>query len=196
MSKYSQTLAIGLVVMASLALPNQVIATSLYDKNKPVSLTADKRANKVGDTVTILVIENSQASSSAGTNADSGFAIDGQARAQDKDWRYGVGIGSSNNGDASTSRKGFIRSQITAVVTAIDANGNLSLKGSHTLTIDGETQKIELTGKARKTDIYANNTLLSNRLFEANIKYVGEGDVSSGKEPSGIYKLFKWIGLI
>ncbi len=196
MYKFIQSISTGLVLSVFLLQSSMVFSTSLYDKNKAVALTADKRASKVGDTVTILVIENSQASSSAGTNADSGFGVDAEARANDSDWKYGIGIGSSNSGDASTSRKGFIRSQITAVITEIDSNGHFLLKGSHTLTIDGETQKIELKGKARKTDIFANNTLLSSRLFDANIKYVGEGDVSNGKEPSGIYKIFKWIGLI
>ena len=184
------------MVLLAVSYTKQSTATSLYNKESYRSLTSDKRATKVGDTVTIIVMESSEAGSSAGIKSESGFDMDAKANVDEKSWSYGIGIDGSNKGDAQTSRNGFIKSQITAVVVSVDDNDNLLIQGQQTLTIDGETQKIEITGKARKTDIFSNNTLLSSRLFDANIKYIGQGVVSDGKEPSNIYKFFKWLGLI
>ena len=184
----------SLLVLMTLFI-NPANADSLFDKHKYKEITADQRAFRIGDTVTILVIETATARASAGSADNSGYKLSADASVDNKGWNYGLGVGSETKGNASTQRQGQFRAQITAVVTSIDENGNLVVSGKQSLTIDGEQQIIELTGQARRSDITSQNTILSSRLFDADIKFVGAGSVSKGKEEGVFSKIFKWLGL-
>jgi len=183
-----------ILTLALIVLP-KVEATSLYNAKTFRALTADKRALRIGDTVTIIVLETAQASASAGSADKSEFGFGAQAGVNEKNWQYGVGVNGNTKGTASTQRKGQLRAQITAVVIQVDENKNLIIQGKQTLTIDGEVQVIELSGRARRSDIASNNTLLSSRLFDAKISFVGNGDVTEGKEEGVFARIFKWLGL-
>ncbi|MFT4925227.1 MAG: flagellar L-ring protein precursor FlgH [Phenylobacterium sp.] len=188
-----------MVVLLLVLMEPPADATSLYDQKTFKDLTADKRAKVVGDTVTIIVLENAQATTSAGLAGDSEFAFSGGATINKKGWsydtNYGLGVGAQSDNNAVTKRVGSIRAQISVVVTAVDDNQNLQLQGKQLLTINGESQTIEVTGRARRSDIFSNNTLLSSRLFDADIKFVGQGEVTEGKEDGIFARLFKWLGL-
>lgn len=175
-------------------LAHPAAATSLYEEKSFNDLTSDKRAKVIGDTVTIIVIESAQATTGAGSADDSEFTFSGSAGANHKAWQYGLGVGSQTDGSAVTRRSGSIKAQISVVVVGVDDNKNLLLKGKQLLTINGESQTIEVTGRARRSDIFSNNTLLSNRLFDADIKFTGKGEVSDGKEAGIFARLFKWLG--
>lgn len=171
-----------------------VNATSLYQEKSFKALTADNRAKGIGDTVTIIVLENAQASSSAGSADGSEFGFTGNATVNQKGWNYGLGVGSQTDNNAITKRVGSIKAQISVVVTGVDDNQNLKLQGKQLLTINGESQTIEVTGLARRSDIFSNNTLLSSRLFDADIKFSGKGEVTKGKQQGVFARLFKWLG--
>jgi flagellar L-ring protein FlgH len=173
-----------------------VSATSLFNDADFKSLTSDKRARKVGDTVTIIVLENAQAKTSAGNSQDNGFSISASAQSPNGSWPYGVGMGSDHSGNAAIQRNGFIKAQITAVVKDKDKHGNLIVHGKQNISIDGEVQTIEITGSVRNSDIFSDNTLLSSRLFDANIIFTGKGPVSENQEGGIVYKVFNWLGLI
>ncbi|MBQ4862957.1 flagellar basal body L-ring protein FlgH [Pseudoalteromonas sp. MMG013] len=171
-----------------------VFATSLFDKKNFQQLTADKRAMKVGDTLTIMVLENAQAKSRSGNASAQDFSISAAANSPQGRWPYGVGLGTDQSGDAIISRNGFIKAQITAVVTAIDAHDNLVIRGTQNITIDGELQSIELKGRVRQSDILADNTLLSSRILDAKIIFTGE-DALSDSDSEGLFEqLFNWFG--
>jgi flagellar basal body L-ring protein FlgH len=57
-----------------------VSAQSLYDEATFQSLTSDRRALKPGDSLTVLVVENSSASASANTTTQKTGAITGNGR--------------------------------------------------------------------------------------------------------------------
>jgi flagellar L-ring protein precursor FlgH len=48
----------------------------------------------------------------------------------------------------------------------------------------------------RTEDISAANTILSNRISEANIEFTGQGDVSEAQRRSILYRITHWLGLI
>lgn len=174
---------------------------SEFDVSGYQSLTADKRAAEVGDTVTIIILENAQASSSAGNKAEGDFSMGVDASAKNKNGQplwgtdVDVGMSSQQQGDAANKRNGFIRAQLTAVVTAVGDNQILVIEGKQSITIDGEEQTIGIKGKARSTDISSQNTLISTRLFDSEISFTGQGEVSDGKDSGFLYKAMKWLGL-
>jgi flagellar L-ring protein precursor FlgH len=182
----------GLLLLCCISV---VQADSLYNEASFKALTADKRAGQPGDTVTILVMENAQAKSSAGTSIERDSAVQLQSRDNGGINQLGVGIGSSSDGDAAINRNGFVKAQITAVVQSKDQNGNLEVVGEQSITIDGEVQSISVTGWIRPTDISANNVVPSFRLFNARIRFSGEGQVSDGQKAGLLSRVMTWLGL-
>ncbi|CAH9051015.1 Flagellar L-ring protein [Pseudoalteromonas holothuriae] len=180
----------GLVIVLCAILSLNLYATSLFDESSFNSLTADKRAMSVGDTVTVIVLENAQAKSRSGTSNANDLSISATGSSPQGTWPHSLGIGAEYSGDAITSRNGYIKAQITAIVSEIDLHGNLVIQGAQNITIDGELQSIELSGRVRAVDIMANNTLLSSRIMNAKINFTGDEPESEGM----LSQLFTWLG--
>lgn len=83
------------------------------------------------------------------------------------------------SGTGTTSGSNTVTTELAAIVTHIEPNGVLALKGRTNVNINGNVTGIEVTGFARPQDIGPNNTLDSSQLADANIQYVGIGDINS-----------------
>lgn len=86
---------------------------------------------------------------------------------------------SNFTGTGTTSGSNTVTTELAAVVTQIEPNGVLALRGRTNVNINGNVTGIEVTGFARPQDIGPNNTLASSQLADANIQYVGIGDINS-----------------
>lgn len=86
---------------------------------------------------------------------------------------------SNFTGTGTTSGSNTVATELAAVVTHIEPNGVLALRGRTNVNINGNVTGIEVTGFARPQDIGPNNTLASSQLADANIQYVGIGDINS-----------------
>jgi flagellar L-ring protein precursor FlgH len=81
-------------------------------------------------------------------------------------------------------------------VIAIEPNGNLRIEGEQSLIVNGERQKIRITGMVRPEDISAANTVWSNRIANADLELLGVGVVSESQRQSVLYRVFKWLRLM
>lgn len=167
-------------------------------RNAAASLFSDYKASRVGDAITIIVVESSQASNnaetSAGRSSDLSFSFSG---ALDKTTLPEVKpqIGSSNefSGSGSTRTTGMIRTKISATIDSVLSNGNLVIKGSRKIAINGEEQLITIRGIVRNSDISADNSVLSYNISEAEINFEGSGLVNDAQKPGWLTKIFHWI---
>lgn len=162
-------------------------APSLFDPDRFRPLTADTKAFRVGDVVTVQVVE----SASAAANADTGSRRRGAATAQLNALKSGsattgagVELGGEFDGGGRTARTGKLLAQLSVTVREVLPNGDLRLDGEQLLTINGEQQRIQLQGRARPQDISDGNLVLSTRLADARIHYLGEGDLSARQKPA------------
>jgi flagellar L-ring protein precursor FlgH len=162
------------------------------------SLFADQKATRVGDAVTVLVVESSSASNDAQTSAEResniSFSAAGQAGTSTlPDVSLGVGSGNSFKGQGATSSRGSLRAKISARVDSVLANGNLVINGKRTIIINGEEQVITLAGIVRPSDIQADNSVYSYNISDAQIAFEGSGIVSRAQGPGWITKLLHWL---
>jgi flagellar L-ring protein precursor FlgH len=169
---------------------------SLVDPASYHALAADHRAYRVGDVLTVYVLEATRARSQAATDASS--AVNAGASVHSPNTRYDatLGLNASDSGGAQTTRVGELRTQVSAQVIAVDPNGALHIDGVQTLTINGERQTIRLTGMVRPEDVAADNTVLSTRIAHAELELVGAGVVSASQRQSIVYRALKWLGLL
>jgi flagellar L-ring protein precursor FlgH len=162
------------------------------------SLFSDQKANKEGDAVTILVIESSlaqnQSQTSAGKQSDLGFDLNGSFDASPVP-KVDVNIGSNNEfkGSGSTKTSGAIRTKISATIDSVLANGNLVIRGSKKIAINGEEQLVNIRGIVRTADIMADNSVLSFNISEAEISFEGSGMIDDAQKPGWLTKFFHWI---
>jgi flagellar L-ring protein precursor FlgH len=59
--------------------------------------------------------------------------------------------------------------------------------------VNGEEQRITLSGIVRPPDILADNSVYSYNIAEAHIAFEGNGIVTSAQGPGWITKLLHWL---
>jgi len=168
---------------------------SLYSDAEFQALTADKRRFQVGEVLTVMVYENASATSSAdtGTNRDSNVGVGVDLPS----WKRSAGatVSSDYNGTGRTQRAGRLLAQITVLVREVLPNGDLMVGGEQLLEINGEKQTIRAEGRVRPRDVTENNVVLSNRLAEARLAFVGDGVLGDMQRPRWWQKLLSLFGI-
>jgi flagellar L-ring protein precursor FlgH len=169
---------------------------SLIDPNQFRGLAADHRAYRVGDIVMINVLEVTRAKSQAATEAGSDLDLNVGLASPSTNYSASLGFGGGNASGAQTTRVGELRTQMSAQVVGVEPNGALRISGEQSLIVNGERQKIRLSGLVRREDIGADNVVWSNRIAGADIELVGAGVVSESTRQSILYRVFKWLRLL
>jgi len=187
--KYAGILLLGLTCSG-------LAAQSLFNPNQYRDLTADRKAYRVGDTLTVLIVQQVSAEARAGTRAQRNTDLSANYRDTAQPHNIDLGISASRKGDASTRRDGFVNATLTATVTAIDSIGRLRVSGNQEVIVNGEEQRISVAGFVRPDDIRADNTVLSPRLAEARVEISGDGNVSDVQAKGLIAKILGWLGLL
>lgn len=182
------------VTLAAMFWLGTAQAGSLYSEQQFRPLTADQKAHHVGDALTVLIYENSSASSTANTSTGRDGRTGLDIRGTGKSWGFGVSGGSQTDGRGRTQRGGQVLAQMTVTVKGISENGDLLIGGEQLLEVNNEKQQIKLQGRVRSADISEQNTVLSTRVAEAKISFVGEGDLAEKQRPSWWQRLLSWFG--
>lgn len=154
-------------------------AESLYDPGHYQALMADRRARQVGDVLTVQVVETSSAVTSADTGTRRGNNLSAQWGGRGGAAGVkGLSTQGDFNGGGQTQRSNRLLATLTVTVQDIAPNGELMVTGEQVLTVNDEPQKVTVTGRVRPRDITDGNMVLSTRLADARISYVGDGDIA------------------
>lgn len=173
-----------------------VLADDLYRAGEFRALTSDRRARNVGDVLTVLVVENSSASSSAGTSTEK--AADGGVRfvTPNRQRSYGLGLDENFDGAGKVSRTGKLLAQLSVNIVAVQPNGDLLVKGEQLIEINGEKQAINIEGRVRPVDVSEGNAVLSSRIADSRITYVGDGVLAESQRKGWLPRILTLLGLL
>lgn len=177
-------------------VPARAHCQSLIDPSAFRGPAADRRAYRVGDALTIYVLETSRARSQAGTDTDRGADISGGLRSPSTTYDVSLAARGKTKGAAETQRVGELRAQLSVRVVEVEPNGQLRVSGGQTLVVNGEQQRITLSGVVRPEDITAGNVVWSSRLADADVSLSGTGIVSEAQRRSLVSRIFHWLGLL
>ena len=83
---------------------------------------------------------------------------------------------------------------LTVNVTAVLPNGDLAIAGEQMLTVNDEKHKVKLSGRVRPQDVSGENAVLSTRIADARIDYVGDGDLTERQRRGWWRKVIDWLG--
>ncbi|HEX7640587.1 MAG TPA: flagellar basal body L-ring protein FlgH [Burkholderiaceae bacterium] len=171
------------------------VAEDLYSEKTYRPLASDKRAHLPGDAITIMIYENSSASTTAGTNVQRNTNIGLQASLDQHSHQAAAGTTSTFDGGGTVQRSDNLLAQITVTVERVAPNGDLWIKGEQVVEINSDKQKIRVEGRIRTLDISDTNTVPSNRIADAKVSYLGDGDLASHQKPGWLSRFFTWAGL-
>lgn len=217
----------ALVVLTVCAFAAQPVDAQLFGKKKPVedftvtlpvptapppaangsifqasegyaALHEGTRARRVGDPVTIVLVERTSASKSASTDLDSsgGFSLTPPTTGA---------LNLFNQSDASISgKRGFkgtgaadqsnaLSGEISVTVAAVLPNGTMLVQGQKRVTLNRGDEFVQIKGIIRPTDIDANNRIASTRVADARIAYTGKGDVARAARQGWLSRFFQSI---
>lgn len=185
-----------IMFLSFLMLSHPVWAINLFDEDVYRPLIADRKAILPGDVLTVIVLETSNAQTSADLSSHKNIKTALQAGYNRDKHEVEFGLEGSGKAAAKTGRNGKIKAALTVRIKQVFPNSTYLVEGAQKITINGEQQRILLRGIVRPEDITPQNTILSTRLAQAHITYAGTGSVSNAQDRNYIYKVLSFIGLV
>jgi len=197
---------VSLVLLLALCLVTPLPAQSLWRGDGSKAMFADKRANSVGDLLTILVQENTIASKDNKTATSKKAAVDASIAS----FLYSPGASglltkggqlpalkyasqSDFNGGGTINNSEKIVAQISVRVIDVLPNKTLVLEGSRETSFGGERQTAILRGMVRQEDVTAANTVFSYNVADAKIQLISKGTISDSQRKGWFTRIWDWI---
>ena len=187
-------LRVGLLLftlVAGIAAP--AASQSLWNDNW--SLFSDLKARQVGDLVTLIIVERTEASQAAKTTTskDGEISIGPGLGFLDVIPLIQAGGGDSLTAGGTTTRGGSLQAKMTTRVVEVLPNGVLRIEGRQTIVLNGEEQEIVVSGLVRTRDIGPDNTVLSTYVADAHITFKGTGILGDNQKQGILTRLFDWL---
>lgn len=193
---------LGIIAM----LPALSMAQTIDKNDNPGSLWTpstvnpflDRTARRVGDLVTIVISEQSAATFTAATNmkkSDSnklnldlfGSFLNNILKPASS------GATSSNDGSGTTTQNGKLSARITGVIKEVMPNGVMVVEATRSLVINKELQSFKLRGLVRRDDVSPDNTVMSEALAEADIRFEGKGAIQDRQRRGLLTQVMDWL---
>jgi flagellar L-ring protein precursor FlgH len=192
----TETLAALCLPLVLLAAPVRATTPgSLVDPATFRGPAADHGARRVGDLLTVNVLETTRARSQAVTGTERGTHLRAGLSSPSTDFDADLSLAGKGRSTGETARIGELRAQITVRVTEVEPNGQLHVAGTTTVRVNNEDQRIEVTGVVRPEDVTADNIVQSNRIAFAQVALAGTGVVSEAQRRSVLMRVMHWLGL-
>lgn len=179
---------------------------SIYSNQTSLSLFETPRARRVGDILTVMLVEKTEANKKAENSStkDStsvitnptilGSALNMTALGK------GYNLGTNNTGtrdfaaDSESKQNNKLSGSISVTVKQVLSNGNMVIQGEKWIEINTGNEYVRLSGMVRPQDITPDNTVASDRVANARIAYSGTGQNHDGQNMGWISK-FLWSSL-
>lgn len=193
-------------VPPELGLPEAPSSGAIYQSGTDVRLFENAVARRVGDILTIRLVENMDASKSSSTSTRKSNSISIPAPTIGGRGVTANGIEILNNslesdktfdGSGSSRQSNSIFGDITVTVAKRWPNGNLFIRGEKWLTINQGREFVRVSGIVRSVDINPDNTVLSTKVADARITYSARGALADANSPGLLSRFFNlpWLPL-
>ncbi len=163
-----------------------------------VPLTSGGRAGAVGDIITIQLVERTAAtkSNAAQTQRDGNIGLTPPATGplslfNPSDVAMGGGQQFKGKGDASQSNA--LSGEVSVTIAEVYPNGTMLVKGEKLLTLNRGDERVQISGIVRAIDIGPDNRILSTRVANAHIRYVGKGEIARASTQGWLQRFFSII---
>lgn len=186
-------------VEAQQPVPPEANHGAIFQAANASALFEDFKARRVGDILTVLLAErtNARKSANANTSKDSSLSLLDPTLLGRPVTRDGVPLlntevdmSRSFDGKGDAAQSNQLEGSITVTVAAVMPNGNLIIQGEKWVKINQGQEYIRLRGIVRPVDIRSDNTVLSTQVGDAQVAYGGTGTVAHASSPGWLTRFF------
>jgi flagellar L-ring protein precursor FlgH len=160
-------------------------------------LFEDRRARNVGDTLTIVISEKTDASKKSNTNtgraSNNVFGVSALAGLPGKSLLGSTLNANSNfsfDGKGESASNNDFTGTITVTVTEVLANGNLLVSGEKQVGINQGYEFIRLSGIVNPTQLTSANTVQSTQVADARVEYRSNGAMDDNQKTGWLTRFF------
>ena len=150
------------------------------------------RAARVGDIVTIALVERTQTSksTSGSTKRDGslGLSLPSWTGIDSSDLNASGGGSFKGAGDASQASS--MRADLTVSIVEVRPNGTALVRGEKVMQLSQGEEWVQLSGIIRLADIDQDNRIPSIRVADARISYSGAGSVQRASREGWLSRFF------
>ncbi|EDL49963.1 flagellar basal body L-ring protein FlgH [Erythrobacter sp. SD-21] len=150
------------------------------------------RAARVGDLVTIVLVERTQTSksTSGSTKRDGSFGLSLPTWSGIDSADLNASGGGSFKGSGDASQASSIRADLTVTIAEVRPNGTALVRGEKVMELSQGTEWVQLSGIIRLADIDQDNRIPSIRVADARISYSGAGSVQRASREGWLSRFF------
>jgi flagellar L-ring protein precursor FlgH len=172
---------------------------AIYQTGYDVALFENATARRVGDIVTIHLVEATNASKSSSTTTKKATNLDlpGPTLFGRPVTVNGTPIldtaldhSSSFDGAGDSKQSNQLTGDITVAIAKRMANGNLLIRGQKWIGINQGREYIRIQGVIRPIDIQPDNSIDSTKVANASISYGGKGALADANKQSWLARFF------
>jgi flagellar L-ring protein precursor FlgH len=161
-------------------------------------LTSGARAQSVGDIITIVLIERTQAtkSNTADTSRSGSIGLTPPSTGILSKLFSPSDIAASGEGftgKGGATQSNALTGEITVTIAAVYPNGTMLVKGEKALTLNRGDEYIQISGLVRQADISPDNRIASTRVADAKIIYTGKGEIARASRQGWLQRFFSMI---
>ncbi len=171
------------------------------------SLFTYRRPGRIGDMVTVLIQEQANATRNAGTDTSrkseismgmpilAGLmgALKSAYPSLDSKKLLSAVYKNDFQGKGETKRSGRLTATLTTRIKKVLPNGDLYIEGAKVVMINQEESHLYLSGVVRRSDIQADNTVMSNLIADAHVEYAGRGPLDGAQKPGWFSRALNWL---
>ncbi|TAK64325.1 MAG: flagellar basal body L-ring protein FlgH [Methylobacter sp.] len=164
---------------------------SIYQSGYDTRLFEDQTAKRIGDVLTITLLERTQAKKAADldTKKDTNMSVTapsmytlGAQMLSGQDINASLRANREFTGEAKADQSNSLSGNISVTVVDVLPNGNLSVRGEKRVTLNQGDEFIRLSGIVRPVDINSANIITSDKVADVTIMYVGEGALADASK--------------
>ena len=173
---------------------------SIYQAGYDMRLFEDHTAKRIGDILTITLLERTQAKkaddlntkkeNSMSASAPSIFGIAASALTG-QSMKTELSSAKEFKGTGAADQSNSLSGNISVTVVDVLPNGNLSVRGEKRVTLNQGDEFIRLSGIVRPVDINSSNIITSDKVADVTIMYVGEGAMADASKMGWLARIFQ-----
>lgn len=181
------------------SLPMPISDGAIFKTGYNVTLFEDPKAHRIGDVITIILQEQTNASKTASTTTAKEAAVDLAAPTVfGKAVNYkGAPILSASvdakrdfSGTGDSTQSNSLTGRISVTIADVLPNGNLIVRGEKLLTLNQGSEHVRISGIVRPSDIAPDNTVISSQVADAHIVYGGQGVLADANNKGWLSRVF------
>jgi flagellar L-ring protein precursor FlgH len=179
---------------------------AIYQAGYEQNWFENNTAHRVGDLLTVRLVESTDASASNSSAVDKSnstsisnptllgnspsFGIPGVNGNGRSNLAFGLDSSHSFSGNGDMAQSNALTGSITVMVYQVLPNGYLRVRGEKRIGMNSGNEYVRLSGIVRPADIDNTNSIASTRVADATLEYKGDGQVADASVMGWMAKFF------